>query len=72
MPRESTPRGKFDVGEWEAWFAWYPVHLFGTKRVAWLRRISRRPVLAEKCHLQYDYSDTPVEHPSGFGLRQRQ
>ena len=27
---------------WRAWFAWHPVHLGHSRRVAWLRKVERR------------------------------
>jgi hypothetical protein len=57
---EKTSRGTYEVGVWEPWFACYPVHLFGTARIAWLRRISRRHVFV-KGRFRLEYSDTPSE-----------
>jgi hypothetical protein len=50
-------------GEWERWFAWYPVRLYMTSRFAWLKTIYRRCVTKadmETC----DYTDAPDEFPS--------
>jgi hypothetical protein len=63
-------RNKFDVGKWEAWFAWHPVHLYGTIRFAWLRRISKRQVLTGRRNLKIEYTDSPDEFPRGYGLRE--
>lgn len=30
------------MGDWEEWFAWYPVTLL-TLEIAWLRTVKRRP-----------------------------
>lgn len=30
------------VGEWQPWFAWYPVRL--DRRLVWLKRVERRHV----------------------------
>lgn len=64
-----TQRGKFDVGIWQSWFAWRPVHLYGTARFAWLRRISKRHVLAGRNHLKAEYTDTPADFPHHYGSR---
>jgi hypothetical protein len=64
-----TPNNKFDDGKWELWFAWYPVHLHGGVKFAWLRRISRRFVLAGPKHMRTEYTDTPSDFPPGYGLR---
>ena len=55
-----TPINKFDVGKWEAWFAWHPAHLCGGAKFAWLRRISRRFMLTGPKHLRTEYTERPV------------
>jgi hypothetical protein len=62
-------RRENNLEKWDKWFAWYPVQLLGTPRYAWLRSISRRYVSDEKNQVKPNYSDTPVEHPAGYGLR---
>jgi hypothetical protein len=62
-------RSEFDIGKWKAWFAWRPVHLYGTTRFAWLRTVSKRPVLGGQRHLKMEYTDSPSEFPAGHGLR---
>jgi len=50
-------------GEWEPWFAWRPVRLYSTGRLAWLRSIHRRAIVKfrlETC----EYTDTPGQFPS--------
>jgi hypothetical protein len=56
-------RGKFDTGVWHPWFAWRPVLLFKSFRVAWLRGISRRRVLTAQNVLVMEYTDTPEKYP---------
>jgi hypothetical protein len=67
----SHARGLHDVDEWEPWFAWRPVRLYGEIRFAWLRPVSRRFVLAGPKHLHTEYTDLPAEFPRGFGLKKR-
>jgi len=62
--RNPNAGNQFDVGEWEACFAWRPVRLYGTSKYAWLRKISRRPVLLGLYHLKMDYTDIPGEFPA--------
>ena len=70
VERMETPGGKFDVGKWEPWFAWRPVHLYGTVRFAWLRRISKRYILCGRLPLKAEYTDSPAEFPPSYGLRE--
>jgi hypothetical protein len=51
------------MGEWERWFAWHPVHLYMTSRIAWLSTIYRRCV-KKGCIESWDYTDAPDEFPS--------
>ena len=62
-------RGRYDVGNWELWFAWRPVRFYGCTRIAWLRTISRRIVLTGPKHFHREYTDTPTDFPAGYGLR---
>ena len=71
LRRGSHARGLQYVGEWEPWFAWRPVRLYGEIRFAWLRPLSRRFVLAGPKHLCTEYTDLPGEFPPGFGLKNR-
>jgi hypothetical protein len=51
-------------GDWEQWYAWYPVTLYMSGRYAWLRPIYRRCIHkngVETC----DYTDAPDDFPAG-------
>ena len=61
-------RGTYEVGLWEPWFACHPVHLVGTARFAWLRRISRRYVFV-KGVFKTEYSDMPSMFPVAYGYK---
>jgi hypothetical protein len=44
--------------DWEDWFAWRPVRLYMTGRIAWLRVVHRRNV--SRCGIATcDYTDQP-------------
>ena len=58
-------RGLYDVGEWEPWFAWYPVRFYGEFRFAWMRPVSRRFVLTGRKHVHTEYTDRPGNFPKG-------
>jgi len=46
--------------DWENWFAWRPVRLYMTGRLAWLRHIHRRNVRRSGIST-CDYTDRPQE-----------
>jgi hypothetical protein len=69
LPYGNNARNMQDITEWQPWFAWRPVRFYGELRFAWLRRISRRFVLAGSKPSHIEYTDRPGEFPRGFGLR---
>lgn len=45
-------------GAWEPWYAWHPVRLYMSGRLAWMRRIHRRAI--HRCGMaMWDYTDQP-------------
>jgi hypothetical protein len=64
-------RAKLDFDEWELWFAWRPVVLLGTEKVAWLRWIFRRSVLTKDFKPHYDYSEKPVRKSERYDATAR-
>jgi hypothetical protein len=54
------------MGQWERWFAWDPVRLYMTSRIAWLSTIHRRCV-TKGYIASCDYTDTPDEFPTNNG-----
>jgi hypothetical protein len=60
---EINPLGQPDsVGAWMSWFAWIPVRLYMSPRMAWLRVIYRRNVRIHGIS-SCDYTDQPDEYP---------
>ena len=45
-------------GDWEPWFAWHPVRLYMSGRLAWLCRIHRRAIHRSGMAM-WDYTDHP-------------
>ncbi len=48
-------------GAWEPWFAWHPVRLYMSGRIAWLFRIHRRRIHRSGMAM-WDYTDRPELH----------
>lgn len=49
-------------GAWEPWYAWHPVRLYMSGRLAWLCRIHRRAI--HRCGMaMWDYTREPELHP---------
>ena len=48
-------------GSWEPWFAWHPVKLYMSGRLAWLCRIHRRAIHRSGMAM-WDYTDQPEMH----------
>ena len=46
---------------WEPWYAWHPVRLYMSGRLAWCRLIHRRSI--HRCGMaMWDYTDQPEQH----------
>jgi hypothetical protein len=65
QPQPPKGSSAFETGPWQPWFAWRPVRLFGTSRIAWGQNIFRRAVRRDYARPLMDYSDTPARFPSG-------
>ena len=60
LPHE--PNSALRVFPWQPWFAWRPVRLYMTGRLAWFRRVHRRCVVKPVGQI-CEYTDSPDEFP---------
>ena len=61
-PETSLDTPPHVVEAWTAWFAWFPIQLYMSPRMVWLRTVHRRYVRlhgVETC----DYTDSPEDYP---------
>ena len=53
-----------DLTDWAPWYAWRPVRLYMTGKVAWLSWIFRRCVIHSTGFRTCDYTDQPEDFPA--------